>query len=315
MGAGDRQPGGHAVRVRQHLALISARPDHDAVTVSVAQQGLWTSADGAADRWTKLGQGPPIRRRSPTAARPSCTTPFGPDTFWESGIYNGGGVYRTDDNGATFRQLGDAVALRGGQRRLHRPGTGERSSAAPTSRRQSVPRSTDGGATWDDISAWLPPNIGLTSYPVAQTASTYLLGTKAGANSGIFRTTDSGATWTQVFKGDVNGLPLVAKADDSIYWVLAESGGVVKSTDGGATWGQVAPQGTVNPSAPTIVELPDGRLAAPGRTVVISSDGGKTWRGVGPGMPIAPTGLTYSPFRKAFYIWYWGCCDGRAQTR
>ena len=24
-------------------------------------------------------------------------------------------------------------------------------------------------------------------------------------------------------------------------------------------------------------------------------------------MPIVPTGLTYSPFRKAFYIWYWGC--------
>ena len=41
------------------------------------------------------------------------------DTFWEAGIYNGGGVYKTEDNGKTFVQLGKRRPQRRSECRLH----------------------------------------------------------------------------------------------------------------------------------------------------------------------------------------------------
>jgi hypothetical protein len=72
-------------------------------------------------------------------------------------------------------------------------------------------------------------------------------------------------------------------------------------------WTSVAPAASINPNSPYIVELPDGGLAAVGRTVIISNDRGKTWRSVGPSVPIQLNGFAYSPFRNAFYIWYFEC--------
>src|SRR5262249_12710779 len=90
-----------------NVSLVSAHPDRDMVITSVAQHGLWAGENGASS-WTPLGTGPgsaKIINRGSTIVY----DPDHQDTFWESGIYNAGGVYRTDDNGTTFRQLGDVV--------------------------------------------------------------------------------------------------------------------------------------------------------------------------------------------------------------
>jgi hypothetical protein len=155
----------------------------------------------------------------------------------------------------------------------------------------------------------LPADTGFSHSPYVINATTHLLGTKSGGNAGIFRTTDGGASWTQVYKGGVTGQPLVAR-DGAMYWVRSPYGGIIKSTDSGITWAQVARDGTVTPEAPNVIELADGRLVAAGsRTLVISADKGATWRTIGPAMPISPTGLTYSPSRNSFYIWFWSCND------
>ena len=285
-----------------NLALLSVRPDRDMVTVSVAGRGLWATTNGSAE-WSPLGQGP----GSATIINRGSSIVYDPDrpnTFWESGIYNGGGVYRSDDSGVTFRQLGtvthnDAVSvdLTDPQRLTLLAGGHEQ---------PNLFMSRDGGRTWSDISGSLPKDAGFSSQPLTLDSQTFLLGTSDGAGSGIFRTVDSGGTWTSVYKGAVKGRPLVAKSDGAIYWVTA-SGGLIKSVDKGMNWTSSVGAGVLAATSPYVVELPDGALAAAGRSVLISRDHGATWVAVGPSLPIQPTGLAYSPFRKAFYTWYSTC--------
>jgi photosystem II stability/assembly factor-like uncharacterized protein len=213
-------------------------------------------------------------------------------------------VYRTDDGGATFQQLGDVVMsdlvsvdLSDPERRTLLSGTHEQAV---------VYRSSDGGETWEDISAGLPGGIGFASLPHVIDSQTYLLGTNEGPESGIFRTTDGGVTWTRVHAGPVSGQPLVS-ADGSLTWLMRSGGGVLRSTDGGTTWTEL-PSGAIDRNAEDLVQLPDGRIATlGGGTIVASADAGATWTSIGAALPYPPSGLAYAPLRQAFYIWKFDC--------
>jgi hypothetical protein len=286
-----------------NVSLLSSRPDRDELIVSIAQRGLWTSANGS-ESWSKLGQGP----GSDTVTNRGSTIVYDPQhtaTFWESGIYNGAGVYRTDDNGTTLKQLGDIHHVDAVSVDL--TDAARRTLLASVHERSVVMRSTDGGQTWTEVSKSLPPGVGFTTEPLVIDGQTHLVGTKQGPDAGVYRTTDGGSSWTQVFKGGVSGHPLLTKSG-AMYWIVDGSGGLIKSTDGGVTWTAAARAGTVDTLSPFLVELPDGRLAAVGgQVVVVSADGGASWRSVGPRMPIRPTGFAYSSFRHAFYAWYFTC--------
>jgi hypothetical protein len=285
-----------------NVSLVSARPGRDTVIASVALHGLWasTTADKA---WTVLGQGggATISNRGSTIVY----DPVHPGTWWESGIYNGGGVYRTDDDGATFQQLGTLVHVDAVSVDLFDPA--RRTLLAGIHEQTGLMRSHDGGQTWSKVSASLPPDVGFTSAPFVIDARTFLVGTNHAENAGVFRTTDDGATWAQVFKGAVIGQPLLTTAG-ALYWVVDSVGGMIKSTDGGATWQTAARAGTINPLAPNLVEVPGGGIAAVGnQAVIVTRDDGATWTKIGPTMPYRPVGMTFSPSRQAFYIWYFTC--------
>jgi photosystem II stability/assembly factor-like uncharacterized protein len=290
-----------------NLSFLSARPDRDTLIAGVAKQGLFESDNGGA-KWTRLGDSAVIDNRATSIIY----DPNDPKTFWESGIY-GAGVFKTTDNGATFRRL-DGIAhsdevsvdLTDPKRQTLLSGTHEQ---------PRVFLSTNGGSTWKDISAGLPANIGYASSPHVIDSRTYLLGTRAGTKSGVFRTTDGGATWSLVHPGGVSGPPLVAKSDQHLYWLLDQGGGLITSKDGGATWTEVRGSGPVGGGHPSLVELPDGRFAALGvSNVVLSSDHGGTWHSVGPSFPFPPNGLAYSPAGKAFYIWHFYCDSSKANN-
>ena len=273
------------------------------VIAGVAQQGLW-ALQGGSDQWSQLGQG------SGSAEITNRTgwieyDPDDPETFWESGNYNGQGVYRTDDNGATFQSLGNTTHLdvvsvdwTDPLRQTLLVGVHEQ----PT-----LYRSTGGGQSWTNISTNISPDVGQVVAPLIIDATTYVVGTRAGSESGILRSTDGGAAWTTVFEAGVVGTPLVAQTDGTIYWLLDDRQGMVASTDGGLSW-QPTGQGPGSPISLSIQQMADGSIVAiGGGALVISSDGGATWQSVGPPLPYEPNGFTYSAARNAFYAWRFDC--------
>jgi photosystem II stability/assembly factor-like uncharacterized protein len=287
-----------------NMSLVSAHPERDVVMAGVALQGLFASEKGSR-RWVGLGTGD---GSATIAFRPSSVVydPENADTFWVSGTYGPGpGLYRTDDSGTTFRQLGDvshtdgvSVDLSDPERRTLLSGRHEASDLL---------RSTDGGATWTDLSATLPDDIGYTSSPLVIDADKHLIGTTNGPASGVFRTTDGGATWTRVHDVAIAG-PALRSADGSIYWLLQGGAGLIKSTDDGATWTTVVQGGPFADGGGSLIQLPDGALATVSDfSVITSDDGGVTWQPLGPRLPYPPAGLTYSRFREAFIIWRFDC--------
>jgi photosystem II stability/assembly factor-like uncharacterized protein len=287
-----------------NISLVSARPDRDELIASVSLHGLW-STTGTAD-WAALGTGAGSAAISNRGSK-IVYDPDHPDTFWESGIYNGGGVYRTDDGGQSFRQLGDVAHVDGVSVDLSDPQ--RQTLLAGLHEQTGLLRSNDGGRTWTKISTTLPPDAGFTTSPFVVDFHTYLVGTNHSDKAGVFRTTDGGATWTQVFQGAVVGQPLLTTTG-SLLWVV-DGGGIIASKDAGATWTSAARSGTVDSGAPNLVELPGAMIAAVGSTTIVASpDGGATWQAIGPTLPFRPVGMTYSPSRRAFYIWYFTCSQG-----
>jgi photosystem II stability/assembly factor-like uncharacterized protein len=289
-----------------NLSNLSSKPDEDMLIAGVAQQGLWASKDGGGS-WTRLG----ASMGSTTVTNRTSEIVYDPDhpqTFWESGIYNAGGVYKTTDNGMTLLAQGsvthnDSVSIdfTDPQRQTLLAGTHEQSG--------HLFRSTNGGGVWTDIGPNLPAGTGFSSQALVIDAQTHLLGTYTYSNSGgglgVFRTTDGGKTWKQVFSTAVQGHPLVM-SDGTIYWSLGGNGGMIKSVDKGQTWQQTVGQGVLVTGAP--VELPDGRIAALGpQAVMVSSDCGTSWHEATTARPYSPTGLVYSPYEKAFYVWHFDC--------
>jgi photosystem II stability/assembly factor-like uncharacterized protein len=289
------------------LSFVSTRPDQDVIIAGVAQDGLWSEANGATT-WTRLGTGAgsaTIRNRASSIVYDSAN----PLVFWESGTYNDNAVYRTNDGGKTFQALGNAthsdavsVDLTDPARKILLAGGHEDSVFW---------FSNDSGATWSNIYTSLPGSPGYASSPLVLDSQTLLVGTYSNATgSGIFRSSNGGANWTRVFTLGVRAQPLQA-SDGNLYWGLDNDGGIARSTDKGVTWTPVAGSAGVVSTiqgGPSLLELPDGRFAALGqKAIIVSKDHGATWTSFGPTFPWSPRGLAYSKFRKAFFIWHFGC--------
>jgi photosystem II stability/assembly factor-like uncharacterized protein len=287
-----------------NMCLLSVVPGQDRIIAGIAKRGLWQTTDGGTN-WTALGQG---AGSDVIVNRPShiLYDPNDAKIFWESGIYNGSGVYHTADGGKTFRHLGSArhndyvsVDLSDPQRRTVIAGGHEQS--------RMVWKSQDGGLNWTNVGLTLPEGTKFSSNPLLINASTYLVNASGWGKGtgGVFRTTNGGATWSQVSALEANGAPLQA-SDGSIYWLLMYDRGLIRSTDQGATWTQVSSSGVLKGSR--VIELPDGRLAGiAGKGIKVSADHGATWTAVAEPTPVQPAGVIYAPARQAFFIWNWDC--------
>jgi photosystem II stability/assembly factor-like uncharacterized protein len=124
------------------------------------------------------------------------------------------------------------------------------------------------------------------------------------ASGGLFRTTDSGATWTPITDGKIplgsTGSVAVADSDPNIIYLgtgsdgvrsnVSTGRGVYKSTDGGQTWkfiglynaGQIGAV-RIHPTNPDIVWVAsagDVFKSNDERGIFKTTDGGQTWRKV-----------------------------------
>jgi photosystem II stability/assembly factor-like uncharacterized protein len=139
--------------------------------VGVALKGLFSSTDGGAS-YEPLGEsGAAITNRISWLAY----DPTSADVFWESGIYNAGGVYKTTDAGATFTQVGDvthcdSVSVDFGDpaRKTLLAGSHEQA--------RKLFRSTDSGVSWQDIGQVLPADSGFCTTSIILNATTFVVG-------------------------------------------------------------------------------------------------------------------------------------------
>jgi hypothetical protein len=296
-----------------NLYRVATHPASGRVIAGVALHGLFASDDGGKS-WQPLGTG---AGSAQIINRVSSITfdPEHPDVFWETGTHTGAGFYKTTDAGLTFRQLGTMTFSQDAAVDFGDP---ERKTLLTGTHGRGVFRSTDGGATFVDISAPLPGN---TLWPLLLDAKTYLVGTfdsdASGPNVGIYRTSDAGTTFTKVSQlaPSHDGGFFRAK-DGSIYLALAGNGGIAKSQDLGKTWTIVNSSAKSYPPPffrITPIELPDGKLVTLGVDHLLrSADGGATFQPIGDPLPFALRGsdfggMTYSATTKTFFVWHSDC--------
>jgi len=294
-----------------NLSWLAASPDRDELIAGIARQGLWSRPAGAAT-WTRLGTG----AGSGAITNRTTTLIFDPvhaGIFWESGIYNSYGVYRSRDDGKSFAQLGldfgafNANCCEALSIDLADPARLTMLAGGHENGRHLF-RSRDSGGSWTELGPKLPADAGNTSYPLVLSAQLLLVGSWFGPGGGVFRSTDGGETWARVSSTPVHSQPLL-HSDGSIYWLVDGNGGLIRSTDQGKTFTQATAGNLLLTTTAGVVEMPGGRLAAPGVSghVLVSADQGATWQQINSALPITPTGLLYSTQQKAFYAWYWTC--------
>ncbi len=174
-----------------------------------------------------------------------------------------GGLWRTSDGGTTWTPLTDvqaslsvgSITIDPSNHSTVYVGTGEDNFSGDSYYGAGILKTTDGGNTWSHYAGpFSGPSAScgacggsrISSIAVDPGNSQILIAgvtTYGGgaALNGIFRSTDGGQTWTEVFQngGDVNQVFFSPK-DGTVAWAaLGENNtnrGIWKSTDGGVTW-------------------------------------------------------------------------------
>jgi len=229
----------------------------------------------------------------------------------------GGGVWKTSDGGANWRNLTDgffkrssvgALALASSDPYTIYVGMGECGFRANVTHGDGVYRTTDGGATWSHLGLAETQNIGRIRVHPRDPALVYLaaMGHRFGPNPerGVYRSADGGRNWERVlFHGPTVGavdLAMDMTNPRILYAALWEaqrypwgfaSGGpgssIYKTTDGGDTWTDLSerpgfPAGPKGRIAVCVSPVRPGRLyaivtAAEGGGIYRSNDGGESW--------------------------------------
>ena len=230
--------------------------------------------------------------------------PANPAVFYESGICNGGGVYKTINGGVTFQRLGSNVGHIDFVSVDYTDPNRQTLLAGGHEQAQTVWKSTDGGQNWTNIGLNLPAGTGFSTSPLVINAQTYVVNTDTswgGGTPGIYRTVNGGTTWTKVSSLNAYGPPLLA-SNGNIYWVSGNR--LLKSVDSGINvdFGWKWSRGN------SLIELADGRIVSSTATnLMASSDGGLTWTAIGAALPFFPHRVIYSATRQAFFISKWDC--------
>ena len=271
--------------------------------------GVWNTKN-AGVTWNPLFDGQPIASIGALAVAPSNPAVIYAGTGESdirSDLSSGDGVYKSNDGGKTWTNIGLRES-----RQISRIVVDPKNAdvvyvgvlghAYGPNPERGVYKSTDGGKTWEHVLNQ-GPEVGVSDLAMAAgTPGTLFAGTwqahrppwstyapLQGTKSGLFRTTDGGANWTEL-KG--NGLPegewgrvgVTVSADGKRVYALIDAGkksGLYRSDDGGNTWtlinsdsrltsrGWYFNQPTIDPNNPDVVYVPNVALYR-------SEDGGKT---------------------------------------
>jgi hypothetical protein len=241
------------------VTRVWAVPKTDKILAGVMGSGLWayTAAGGS---WTQLGS-----IKGSTVSQ-IVFDPCNGDRFWIAAQGSGGGVYYTEDGGATTKKLG-AMSDVTGVSVDFKVSMGQTIIAAKTMPSPwadgagAVSVSTDGGTTWtDQTAAFTATKATPFGYVYAVDnktllASAFKNGTAANYNAegGIWVTKDGGTTWAQgpwVDGPYCAGFAwcgyskwnqpwseaVVEPKTNSIWWINFWQNTIFTSSDNGSTW-------------------------------------------------------------------------------
>src|SRR5215212_4987946 len=199
--------------------------------------GDTSKATGVLDAWTPLGPGNIGGRTRVVRFHPVV-----PTTLFAAGV--SGGIWRSDDSGATWRPTGDGLTNIAVNSLLIDParpdvmyaGTGEgflreevRGTGLPL-RGSGIYVTTDGAKTWQQLPATNGPDfhwVNDLEFGVTDSRRIY-----AATRSGVWRSMDSGATWTSLLAVNVRGgcLDLALRPDRSEDVLFASCGSYEQAT-------------------------------------------------------------------------------------
>jgi len=223
----------------------------------------------------------------------------------------GNGVYRSEDGGDTWTHLGLVETRHIGRVRVH-PNDPDIAYVAAIgnlwapSTDRGVYKTTDGGTTWEHVllvdehtgvvDLVMDPTDPNTLYAAAYQRLRRTWGFNGGGpGSGIYKTTDGGASWRRlengIPEGDLGRIGLaIAASNGQVLGALIEhesEGGTYRSEDGGDSWEKV---NTLNQrpmyySHIYIDPTNENRVYSVATSFYMSEDGGRTFRT----MPTRPT--------------------------
>lgn len=230
------------------------------------------SAGLAQDRWQSLGPSPITSGPYTGRVAALACSPTDSGRYYVGGA--DGGVWRSDDAGATWLPLGDgfpstavgALALAPGDDRVVYAGLGEANYANHSRYGLGLARSRDAGQTWQILGrdVFAGRCIARIAIPSATPDVLYVAVTPAGGFParaaarehpgrdgpfGLFKSTDGGTSWQHLTNGlparDCTDVALDPANGSVVYAAIGDifggtSNGIYKSLDGGGSWARLA---------------------------------------------------------------------------
>ncbi|HEV2297689.1 MAG TPA: hypothetical protein VGR72_04140 [Candidatus Acidoferrales bacterium] len=298
------------------VTVTGVRGDDDLFYMGTVGGGIWKSTDYGVT-WLNISDGT-LPSASPSVGA-IAVAPSDPKILYagmgesdiRSNVIPGDGIYKSTDAGKTWHYVGlrDTHSISNilvdpkNSDIVYASSMGHVFKPNPD---RGVFKSTDGGKTWNKIlfvndetgaiNLVMEPNAPEVLYAAMwQAQRTPWSLSSGGPGSGIYKTTDGGAHWTDITHSEGLpsgllgriGLSVTAANPNVVYAILqAKEGGVFRSDDAGKTWKRVNSEWKLRQRAYYYMSVfadpkdPDTVYVPNVDALWASHDGGKTFKGL-----------------------------------
>ena len=292
------------------VAVAVDPTDHSRYYVGAASGGVWKTTN-AGTTWT-----PVFDSQASYSIGVIVLDPKNPLTVWvgsgennsQRSVSYGDGVYRSDDGGKTWKNMGLKSSEHIGRividprdsNIVYVASQGPLWSAGGD---RGLYKTLDGGKTWKSVLT-ISENTGVTDVAIdpgnpdtlyaaayQRRRHVYTL-VDGGPESALYKSTDAGATWNKLRAGlptsDMGRIGIaISPVDNNVIYATIEAadrkGGIFRSSDRGASWERRNPYDTTAMYYAQIFCDPKevDRVYVPNVLMMVSDDGGRTLRPLG----------------------------------